>query len=138
MRRRELSPWRSSAGCTAGRVTRVAGPVVVAEGLDQVRLYNVVRVGRRKLIGEVIRLKGTEAVIQVYEDSGGLQVGSTVVDTGEPLAVELGPGMLGSIFDGVQRPLPALAANDGGRFGEPFLRRGHELPSLRNRHQQSR
>jgi len=115
---------------SGGRVTRVAGPVVVAEGLDQVRLYNVVRVGRRKLIGEVIRLKGTESVIQVYEDSGGLQVGSTVIDTGEPLAVELGPGLLGSIFDGVQRPLPELAADDDQPFGRPFLRRGVELPSL--------
>ncbi len=114
---------------TGGRVTRVAGPVVVAEGLDNVRLYNVVRVGRRRLIGEVIQLKGAESVIQVYEDTGGLQVGSTVVDSGEPLAVELGPGLLGSIFDGVQRPLPALAAADEP-FAEPFLRRGAELPSL--------
>ncbi len=114
---------------TSGRVTRVAGPVIVAEGLDRARLYNVVRVGRRRLIGEVIRLKGTESVIQVYEDSGGLQVGSSVVDTGEPLAVELGPGLLGSIFDGVQRPLPALAANDEP-YDRPFLRRGVELPSL--------
>jgi len=114
---------------TPGRVIRVAGPVVVAEGLDHVRLYNVVRVGRRELIGEVIRLKGTEAVIQVYEDSSGLQVGSKVVDSGAPLTVELGPGLLGSIFDGVQRPLPALA-EDGDPFGRPFLRRGVERPSL--------
>ncbi len=114
---------------TRGRVVRVAGPVVVAEGLDQVRLYNVVRVGRRELIGEVIRLKGSEAVIQVYEDSSGLQVGSKVADSGEPLTVELGPGLLGSIFDGVQRPLPALA-EDGDPFGRPFLRRGVERPSL--------
>jgi V/A-type H+-transporting ATPase subunit A len=77
----------------------------------------------------VIRLKGTEAVIQVYEDSSGLQVGSKVVDSGAPLTVELGPGLLGSIFDGVQRPLPALA-EDGDPFGRPFLRRGVERPSL--------
>jgi V/A-type H+-transporting ATPase subunit A len=113
-----------------GRVVRVAGPVVVAEGLDHTRLYNVVRVGRRRLIGEVIRLKAKEAVIQVYEETGGLQVGSTVVDTGAPLDVELGPGLLGNIFDGVQRPLPALAAEGGDEFGRPFLRRGIELPSL--------
>lgn len=113
-----------------GRVVRVAGPVVVAEGLDRARLYNVVRVGRRNLIGEVIRLKGTETVIQVYEDTGGLQVGSAVTDTGAPLTVELGPGLLGNVFDGVQRPLPALAAEDGEPYARPFLRRGVELPSL--------
>jgi V/A-type H+-transporting ATPase subunit A len=111
-------------------VVRVAGPVVVADGLDRARLYNVVRVGRRRLIGEVIRLIGTEAVIQVYEETGGLQVGSEVVDTGSPLTVELGPGLLGHIFDGVQRPLPALAADGDEPYGRPFLRRGVELPSL--------
>ena len=113
-----------------GRVVRVAGPVVVAEGLPRTRLYNVVRVGRRRLVGEVIRLKESEAVIQVYEDTGGLQVGSIVTDTGEPLAVDLGPGLLGNVFDGVQRPLPALAAANGEPNGRPFLRRGVEVPSL--------
>ncbi len=113
-----------------GHVVRIAGPVVVAEGLAETRLYNVVRVGRRRLIGEVIRLKGRETVIQVYEDTSGLQVGSTVVDTGAPLTVELGPGLLGNIFDGVQRPLPALAAEDGVPYARPYVRRGVEVPSL--------
>lgn len=113
-----------------GRVVRVAGPVVVAEGLAATRLYSVVRVGRRRLIGEVIRLSGPEAVIQVYEDTGGLQVGSTVEDTGRPLDVELGPGLLGGVFDGVQRPLPALAAEGDDSFARPFLRRGIEVPAL--------
>ncbi len=113
-----------------GHVVRIAGPVVVAEGLPGTRLYNVVRVGRRRLIGEVIRLKGREAVIQVYEDTSGLQVGSTVIDTGAPLTVELGPGLLGNIFDGVQRPLPALAAQDGEPYARPYVRRGVQLPSL--------
>ncbi len=113
-----------------GRVVRIAGPVVVAEGLPAARLYNVVRVGRRNLIGEVIRLKGAEVVIQVYEDTSGLQVGSTVRDTGAPLTVELGPGLLGNILDGVQRPLPALAAEDGEPYARPFVRRGVDLPPL--------
>lgn len=113
-----------------GVVQRVAGPVVVATGLDRVRLYNVVRVGRRRLIGEVIRLSGETAVIQVYESTGGLQVGSTVIDTGSPLVVELGPGLLGQVFDGVQRPLRRLAADDDSEFGRPFLRRGTDMPAL--------
>lgn len=114
----------------SGRVVRVAGPVVVAEGLDRARLYNVVRVGRRRLVGEIIRLAGAEAVVQVYEDTGGLQVGSEIVDSGGPLEVELGPGLLGQVFDGVQRPLSVLAGGDGEAFSEPFLRRGVEVPPL--------
>lgn len=116
-----------------GRVERVAGPVVVATGLDHARLYNVVRVGRRRLIGEVIRLSGDTAVIQVYESTGGLQVGSEVIDTSAPLDVELGPGLLGQVFDGVQRPLRTLAAADTGPFDRPFLRRGIDVPALDRR-----
>ena len=115
---------------TSGRVVRVAGPVVVAEGLEQARLYNVVRVGELGLVGEVIRLVRGEAVIQVYEETSGLHVGSRVADTGRPLDVELGPGLLGSIFDGVQRPLLELAKGPAGRSDQPFVRRGVELPSL--------
>ncbi len=111
----------------AGRVVRVAGPVVEVVGLTETRLYNVVRVGRRRLVGEVIKLENEAAIVQVYEDTSGLQVGSSVVDTGSPLQVELGPGLLTGIFDGIQRPLEALAAGDGG---EPFLRRGVEMPPL--------
>jgi V/A-type H+/Na+-transporting ATPase subunit A len=113
-----------------GRVVRVAGPVVVAEGLARARLYNVVRVGRRGLVGEVIRLIGGEAVIQVYEETSGLQVGSTAIDTGAPLSVELGPGLITGIFDGVQRPLPLMARGAAGTVSEPFIRRGVDLPGL--------
>jgi V/A-type H+-transporting ATPase subunit A len=113
-----------------GRVVRVAGPVVVAEGLSRSRVYNVVRVGRRGLVGEVIRLKEGETVVQVYEETAGLQVGSTVVDTNRPLDVELGPGLIGGVFDGVQRPLPALARGEDGPAAEPFVRRGIEIPGL--------
>ncbi len=119
----------------SGSVVRIAGPVVVAEGLDATRLYNVVRVGRRRLIGEVIRLKDEEAVIQVYEDTSGLQVGSVVEDSGVPMNIELGPGLLGNIYDGVQRSLPGLAAGDEGPYARPFIRRGIEVPAVdRNRH----
>ncbi len=117
----------TDAAGTTGHVVRVAGPVVEVVGLPNTRLYNVVRVGRRRLVGEVIRLENEQAIVQVYEDTSGLQVGSSVIDTGSPLQVELGPGLLKGIFDGIQRPLEALAA-DGG--GEPFLRRGVELPPL--------
>ncbi len=113
-----------------GRVVRVSGPVVVAEGLHRARVYNVVRVGRRGLVGEVIRLKGDETLIQVYEETAGLQVGSKVIDTNRPLSVELGPGLVGGIFDGVQRPLPAMARGARGDFSEPFVRRGVEVPAL--------
>jgi V/A-type H+-transporting ATPase subunit A len=114
----------------AGEIWRVAGPVVVARGLDAVRLYNVVRVGRAALPGEVIRLDGDLATIQVYENTGGLRVGEPVHDTGRPLEVELGPGLLGHIFDGTQRPLDTLARLGTDPFGRPLLPRGASLPSL--------
>jgi V/A-type H+-transporting ATPase subunit A len=104
--------------------------VVVADGLPRTQLYNVVRVGARNLIGEVINLTGSEAVIQVYEDTSGLHVGSPVVDTGEPFTVELGPGLLGNVFDGVQRPLAALAAAPDGSRSHPFIDRGMDVPAL--------
>jgi V/A-type H+-transporting ATPase subunit A len=104
--------------------------VVVATGLDRTRLYNLVRVGRRRLIGEVIRLDGKEAVIQVYEETSGLQTGSIVEDTQAPLRVELGPGLLGQVFDGIQRPLPPLAVKNGRPYGEPFIRRGVGIAAL--------
>lgn len=113
-----------------GSVIRVSGPVVVAEGLPRTRVYNVVRVGRRGLVGEVIRLEEGHAVIQVYEETSGLQVGSKVVDSNRPLSVELGPGLIGGVFDGVQRPLPEMAATEDGAYAEPFVRRGIEVPAL--------
>lgn len=113
-----------------GEIWRVAGPVVVARRLDGVRLYNVVRVGRAALPGEVIRLDGDLATIQVYENTGGLRVGEPVLDTGRPLEVELGPGLLGRIFDGTQRPLEVLARLGEDPFGRPLLPRGASLPSL--------
>jgi V/A-type H+/Na+-transporting ATPase subunit A len=113
-----------------GDIWRIAGPVVVATGLRGVRLYNVVRVGEAALPGEVIRLDGERATIQVYEDTAGLKLGDPVLDTGRPLEVELGPGLLGRIFDGTQRPLELLAREGGDPFGRPLLPRGVDLPSL--------
>jgi V/A-type H+-transporting ATPase subunit A len=110
-------------------IVRVAGPVVVASGLDTVRMYDVVYVGHLRLVGEVIRLAGNLATIQVYEDTGGLRTGEPVVNSGGPFTVELGPGLLGSIFDGVQRPLPLLRQQQGD-----FIARGGSAPAL-NRQQ---
>ena len=115
---------------THGRVVRAAGPVVVATGLERAQLYDVVRVGEQNLIGEVIRLSHNQAVLQVYEETSGLRVGSPVHHTGGPLTVELGPGLMGKVFDGVQRPLTTLAAGDGERSGGPFIARGVEAPAL--------
>ncbi|MCL5951933.1 MAG: V-type ATP synthase subunit A [Chloroflexi bacterium] len=102
-----------------GSIIRVAGPVVVAQNLAGAQMYEVVRVGALGLIGEVIRLEGDRATIQVYEDTSGLRVGDPVEATGAPLQVELGPGLLGSIFDGIQRPLPVLREQAGN-----FIARG--------------
>ncbi|MDX5895255.1 V-type ATP synthase subunit A [Rubrobacter radiotolerans] len=114
----------------AGTVWRVAGPVVVATGLRDARLYNVVFVGEERLPGEVIRLDGERVTVQVYEETSGIRVGEPVEDTGAPLQVELGPGLLGGIYDGTQRPLPEMAAKDGDPFGAPTIGRGISLPAV--------
>ncbi len=102
-----------------GKIVRVSGPVVEAENLLGTSMYEVCRVGEDELIGEIIRLLGDVATIQVYEETAGLKPGETVIPTGEPLCVELGPGLIGQIFDGIQRPLPALVTEVGD-----FIRRG--------------
>ncbi|MDE3089091.1 MAG: V-type ATP synthase subunit A, partial [Chloroflexota bacterium] len=102
-----------------GSIIRVAGPVVVAQNLTGAQMYEVVRVGALGLIGEVIRLEGDRATIQVYEDTSGLRFGDIIEATGAPLQVELAPGLLGGIFDGVQRPLPTLRDQAGD-----FIARG--------------
>jgi V/A-type H+/Na+-transporting ATPase subunit A len=124
------SSARSADATRSGVIRRVAGPVVVATGLEGARLYNVVLVGEEELPGEVIRLDGERVVIQVYEGTSGLKVGEPAVDTGAPLQVELGPGLLGNIFDGTQRPLPTLAARDGDPYGSPTIGRGASVPAL--------
>lgn len=97
----------------AGKIQRISGPAVIAEGMMGARMYDIVRVGAENLVGEIIRLDGDTAFVQVYEDTAGLKVGESVVSTGLPLAVELGPGMLNGIFDGIQRPLDKIREASG-------------------------
>jgi len=107
-----------------GEIHRVAGPVVTATGITP-RMYDVVFVGKEHLMGEVIEVEGGKSIIQVYEDTSGIRPGEPVIDTGEPLTVELGPGLLGSIYDGIQRPLPVLYEKMGD-----FILRGVTAPGL--------
>ena len=108
-----------------GKIVKVAGPVVVAEGMAGARMYDVVRVGKLSLIGEIVELNGDFASIQVYEETGGIGPGEPVVDTEAPLSVELGPGLIESIYDGIQRPLNVLYGVEG-----EFMSRGSEQPGL--------
>ncbi len=108
-----------------GHIIRISGPVILAGEMQGSRMYDVVRVGNLSLAGEIIRLDGNDAVIQVYEDTSGLKVDEPVVNTGRPLSVELGPGLISSIYDGVQRPLSALAELSGS-----FISRGMTVPGL--------
>jgi len=108
-----------------GRIIRVSGPVIEADHMRGAKMYDVVRVGEENLIGEIIRLNEDNAVIQVYEDTNGLKPGEKVVTTGLPLSVELGPGLLTNIYDGIQRPLPAIMKKTGD-----FISRGVEVPAL--------
>jgi V/A-type H+-transporting ATPase subunit A len=108
-----------------GRIESIAGPVVKAAGLPSVRMYEVVKVGDEGLIGEVIEVSEDVATIQVYEETSGLAPEESVVPTGNALSVELGPGLLGAIYDGIQRPLPTLRDMSGD-----FISRGLSAPSL--------
>ncbi|NWF96427.1 MAG: V-type ATP synthase subunit A [Candidatus Thorarchaeota archaeon] len=108
-----------------GRIVNIAGPVVKCTGLPAVRMYEVVRVGNEKLIGEVIEVGCDEFTVQVYEETSGVSPGEPVVATGGPLSVELGPGLLGSIYDGIQRPLPDLKSLSGD-----FITRGLNVEGL--------
>ncbi len=104
-----------------GVVARVSGPVVIAEGLEGAKMYDVVRVGSLGLVGEIIRLVGGHATVQVYEDTTGLRPGDPVENTGLALSVELGPGLLTSIYDGVQRPLDVIQKNVGDFITRGFV-----------------
>ncbi len=110
---------------TKGTIRKVAGPLVVAEGMDDARMYDVVFVSDMRLIGEIIEIKGDRASIQVYEETGGLGPGDPVHCTGEPLSLELGPGLLGSIYDGIQRPLDKVREKAGD-----WITRGINIPGL--------
>jgi V/A-type H+-transporting ATPase subunit A len=108
-----------------GTIRKVSGPLVVADGMREARMFDVVLVSDEKLIGEIIEVKGDLASIQVYEDTGGLGPGEPVVSTGEPLSVELGPGLIESIYDGIQRPLDKIREMVGAR-----ITRGISVPGL--------
>lgn len=108
-----------------GKIKKVTGPLVVAENLPEVKMYEVVKVGEEKIIGEVIRIEDNDVYIQVYEDTSGVGPGEPVFLTGEPLSVELGPGLMSNIYDGIQRPLEKLVEKSG-----PFIARGIEVSAL--------
>lgn len=108
-----------------GTIVKVSGPLVVAEGMRDAELFDVVRVSDKKLIGEIIEMHGDRASIQVYEDTAGLGPGEPVVSEGSPLSVELAPGLIGQIFDGIQRPLERLVQLDGNNIG-----RGVSVPAI--------
>jgi len=108
-----------------GDISRISGPVVLADHMRGSKMYDVVKVGNEELNGEIIRLDGDLAVVQVYEDTSGLKVGERVLNTETPLSVELGPGLLSSIYDGIQRPLPMLVKRSGS-----FISRGISVPGI--------
>ncbi len=110
----------------SGIVKKVAGPLVVAENMRDANMFDVVRVGEEHLIGEIIEMHGDKASIQVYEETSGLGPGSEVISTNAPLSVELGPGLIGSIYDGIERPLDDIMKLSGNN-----LQRGVEVPSLK-------
>ncbi len=108
-----------------GTIQKIAGPAVIAGGMSGARMFDICKVGEEGLVGEIIRLDGDTAFVQVYEDTSGLQVGEPVVSTGNPLSVELGPGMLNAIYDGIQRPLDKLQDKTGD-----FIDRGVVVHAL--------
>ena len=109
-----------------GTIKKVAGPLVIAEGMRDANMYDVVRVSRQRLLGEIIEMHGDQASIQVYEETSGLGPGEPVESMDVPMAVELGPGLISSIYDGIQRPLDDIMAISGNN-----LKRGVEVPSLK-------
>lgn len=110
---------------STGKISKIAGPLVVASGMREANMFDVVRVSDSRLIGEIIEMRGDRASIQVYEETSGLGTGEPVVSTGEPLSVELGPGLIQGIFDGIQRPLEKIRELAGNN-----LARGIEVPAL--------
>ncbi|MCI9565591.1 MAG: V-type ATP synthase subunit A [Eubacterium sp.] len=109
-----------------GVIKKVAGPLVIADGMRDANMFDVVRVSDKELIGEIIEMHGDQASIQVYEETTGLGPGEPVVSTGAPMSVELGPGLIGSIYDGIQRPLDDIMKVSGN-----LLERGVQVPSLK-------
>ena len=111
---------------STGVIKKVAGPLVIAEGMRDANMYDVVRVSEQRLIGEIIEMHGDQASIQVYEETSGLGPGEPVESMDVPMSVELGPGLITSIYDGIQRPLDDIMKISGSN-----LKRGVEVPSLK-------
>ena len=109
----------------SGKIVKVSGPLVVATGLTDANMADVVRVGEQRLIGEILTMNGDSASIQVYEETSGLGPGAAVETTGSPLSVELGPGLIENIYDGIQRPLEGIM-----RIAGSNITRGVEVPAL--------
>ncbi|MGL4283369.1 MAG: V-type ATP synthase subunit A, partial [Eubacterium aggregans] len=120
-----ISPSEKPLEKSVGTIVKVAGPLIVAKGMSDVQMYDVVRVSEKRLIGEVIELRGDRASIQVYEETAGIGPGEPVYQTGEALSVELAPGIIEGIFDGIQRPLTAIYEAAGDRIA-----RGVDVPKL--------
>ena len=114
---------------TEGRIIKVSGPLVVAEGMREANMFDVVRVGKDRLIGEIIEMRGDRASIQVYEETAGLGCWDAVVSTGEPLSVELGPGLMTNIYDGIQRPLEVMYE----KYGSNIIKGIDEKPLSRDK-----
>src|SRR3989338_2501493 len=110
---------------TTGTIIKVAGPLVIATGMKNAKMFEVARIGTERLVGEVIRLNDDQAAIQVYEETAGVGPGEPVELTGQTMTVELCPGLLTSIYDGIQRPLSEIEKKVG-----PFITRGVEVPGL--------
>ena len=108
-----------------GQVKRVNGPVIEAANITDAMMLELVRVSEERLVGEIIKLEGDRAIIQVYEDTTGIAPGNNIYGSGLPLSVELGPGLIGTIYDGIQRPLEAIYD-----ISESFIDRGIDCPSL--------
>lgn len=123
MSRKEITDMATTE--TEGKIIKVAGPLVVAEGMSHANMFDVVRVGKKKLIGEIIEMRGDKASIQVYEETSGLGPGDSVVSDDMQLSVELGPGLLTNIFDGIQRPLEKIRE----KYGD-LIEKGIDIPSL--------
>ncbi|HUU68617.1 MAG TPA: V-type ATP synthase subunit A, partial [Planctomycetota bacterium] len=107
------------------QITKVSGPIVESAGMSDALMYELVEVGDGRLVGEVIRVSGDKATIQVYENTSMVKPGAPVFRTGSPFSLRLGPGLIGNIYDGIQRPLPGIADKSGA-----FIRRGEKVPPL--------
>jgi V/A-type H+/Na+-transporting ATPase subunit A len=108
-----------------GKIVKISGPLIVGDSMPGARMFDMVEVGSAKLLGEIIELHGDRVSIQVYEETSGIKIGEPIRSTGRPLSVELGPGLIGAIYDGIQRPLDAIRNMSGD-----FISRGFQIPRL--------